>query len=144
MKNYWIGIVGSVQAVLNFEERPWWCFPVTAKKGDVILLYCPRSVSDKNQGIFGLANIKEPIDQNHENNYYCTGFGRNFGRGRPLFYGELKFQKRYKMTLTAKEMKKDHLLGRSNFVRRNFQGTTFKVDEEYFNRIKELITEKNK
>ena len=144
MENYYAGIVGSVQAVNTFETRPWWCVPFDAKKGDQLLLYCPRSISKKNQGLFALCTIKNELDKFHVNNHYCSGFGRIFGRiSKKLLYCDLVFVKRYNITLTAKEMKRDHLLSRSNIVRRNFQGTTFKLEKAIFERMISLLKSKN-
>ena len=142
MGNYWFGVVGSSQAAKTFETRLWWCFPITAKKGDYIFMYCPRSMSPLRQGIFALCSLKNGLDLNHKNNISCAGFGKRDGVGS-LLYGDLKLIKRFENHLTAKEMKNDSILNRTSFVRRNFQGTTFKIDDSASNQINSLLKEKN-
>lgn len=143
MINYWLGILGTVQAVTDFQNRLWWCFPQKAQKGDFIFMYCPRSVSLKKQGIFALCNITTSIQERHEKNYYCTGFGRT-GRGRSVLrYADLNYLKGFKESLIAKEIKNDEILSTAHFVRKNFQGTTFELNEIIFNRIQMLLNKKN-
>jgi predicted RNA-binding protein with PUA-like domain len=144
IQNGWLGVVGSVQRTLYFEKNPWWCFPTKAKKNDLVLMYCPRSVNVKLQGIFALCKLTRNPD-NSDKNYYCSGFGlraKYGGKGR-LFYAKLKFLKRYDETLTAKELKENPVFCKLPFVRRNFQGTCFPIEWPIFNKLVEILESKN-
>lgn len=131
---YWLAVVGFKEDADDFENRLWWCLPASAKKHDKVLIYCPRSVGfSKREGIFALCEVKTPPAVACENNYRCSGFGRvRSGKSLNLLYVELKFIKRFKSRLTAKVIKSNPDLNGTNFVRKNFQGTAFKLNEEIF------------
>src|SRR6056297_1795813 len=115
MDRYWIGISGGVQRVNEINQKSWWCFPKDAIKGDSILLYCPRSISPKKQGIYALYHLISDLVEDHKYNFYCGGFGSDLGRSVKLFYGEIELEKKYEHTLTAKEMKNDAALSKAGF-----------------------------
>ena len=140
-KKYWIGIVGGIEAADKLEDSPWWCVPQKAQKGDYIFMYCPMSVSKKKQGVFALCELLSEPSANNSNNWYCSGFGgRLFAR---LFYVDLKVIRRYKTHVTARDMKRDAILSKIAFVRRNFQATVFEMDNIAFDRIKSILRTKN-
>lgn len=140
---YWLAVVGLKEQADDFETRLWWCLPKYAEVKDKVLIYCPRSVGfDSRQGIFAMCEVKTLPDMKSENNYRCSGFGRcKSGKSPGLFYVELKFIRRFKARLTPKAMKADPVIGDVGFVRKNFQGTAFKIEEPIYKRIIGIIEE---
>jgi hypothetical protein len=135
--SFWLGVVGSLKAERSFESRPWWCFPKDAQKGDAILMYCPKSISAKYQGIFLQAEIAEPLGTLESDQFRCLPYGRR----KKLFFGKLKIIKRFPKPLTAREMKCDLNIRSAVFVARSFQGTIFPVTAGTYNLIiKKLLS----
>lgn len=137
--NYWFGVAGSDNLRNCDITKSWWCVPCNAAEGDLLLLYCPRSVSSARQGIFAEARVLFPPHEKRKENSYCTGYG--FGAKTRLAYAEIEIITRFVPTLTAKHMKADPFLGRTNLVRRNFQGTTFPIELKTYQRMKLLLEE---
>lgn len=126
----WLAIVGSVERVRSIEAQPWWCVPIKARRGDNLLLYCPRSVSQSSQGIFASGIIdSDPSDKLPEN-VHCRGFGLSPQKGS-LRYVTFSSIQRFNSPLTAKEMKLNPKLAFAPFIRRNFQGTAFLVESAF-------------
>ncbi len=71
----------------------------------------------------------------HHDNRLCSGYG--------LLYVPITIRKRFKLNVTATEMKRDSLLSKAPFVRRNFQGTTFELGEKLYRRIIKLTETKD-
>lgn len=138
-RNYWFGVAGSDNLRNSAITKSWWCVPYNATEGDLILLYCPRSVSATRQGIFAEARVLFSPHEKRKENSYCTGYG--FGAKTRLAYAEIEIVKRFAPTLTAKHMKTDPFLGRTDLVRRNFQGTTFPIELKTYQRMKLRLEE---
>jgi hypothetical protein len=132
----WLGIVGSTERVKSVSNYLWWCVPPEAKKGDSLILYCPRAVSASRQGVYALCEISTNPDIKHGRNSYCSGFSLAKGG---LRYVEFKVLNTFEKRLTAAMCKADRMLKHKNFVRRNFQGTVFALDQETLDHILSLV-----
>ena len=149
--NYWLGVVGSRTRMISFEKECWWCLMLAkAKKGDKIFMYLPRSKSVASQGIFMLCEVISQPDVKHKENWQCSFYGHGRGgasaiglKHNGLGYFSLKPIERFKNHLSAAEMKRDPLLSTLGVVRRNFQGTTFMLEKEYYDEILRILREKN-
>jgi hypothetical protein len=141
-QDFWLGIIGDITMVSPDIKDSWWCLPDQANQNDKILLYCPYNTSKKNQGIFSQGKLVFKPKKENSNNFYCAGYGATLGR--QLFYAEIKIEKYFERFLTAKMIKADLVLKESNFVRRNFQGTVFKLDEPIYKQIIKLLKEVNR
>jgi len=86
MRQYWLGVVGSIMAVDDFESRLWWCFPPKAKRGDYIFMYCTKTVSEKRQGIFCLCKLKTAPKVQNEKNLSCSGYGKTSFAIKEVFF----------------------------------------------------------
>lgn len=137
MSNYWIAIVGDKLATLSTEKKLWWCLPLTAKEGDIVLTYCPVSSNVKRQGIFSECSVVLAPQNKHPNNYFCSGFGGE------LAYAELDLKKLFAVHLVASQMKKDPLLRETSFVRKNFQATTFPIEKSFYKQIDLMLHKLN-
>lgn len=136
MPNYFLGISSSKKLFEADATVAYWCVKSTAQKGDIILLYCPRAASFARQGVFAEAVILEPPNEKCKDNNLCRAYG--------LYYVTVEIKRRFNPSLTAKDIKSDRVLGVASFVRRNFQGTTFSIEESQYKRIIELVEEKKK
>ena len=130
MAQYWLGVIGDIRVLENFQAHLWWCLPAKASNGDRIFMYCPRKLSAARQGIFVECELVSTPFSRQEENYRCSGYGQHFGREKSLGFTELKVVRYFEKHLTAKEMKRDSLLKEIGFVRRNFQGTTFSLSRK--------------
>ena len=127
MPNYFLGVAGSKELSRSDITEAFWCVPSIATIDDIILLYCPRSVDDKRQGVFAEARISRAPSANDQNNSRCSGYG--------LLYVPIEVQRRFLSPVTAKDMKSDPVLKTASFIRRNFQGTSFQLQEASYKRI---------
>lgn len=134
MPTYFLGIAGSKALSGTDTTDAYWCVPATAEKGDVILLYHPRSISYARHGVFAEAVISAPPSKQHKDNPLCSGYG--------LLYVPIKIHRRFRLTVTAKDMKCDPILRVAPFVRRNFQGTSFRLEESHYKRIVKIAETK--
>lgn len=134
MANYFLGVARGIALANADTTDGHWCVPTDAATGDVIVLYCPRSVSASRQGVFAEAVISAPPDMARKENSLCSGYG--------LLYVPIKIQRRFPFPVTANDMKRDPLLSKSPFVRRNFQGTTFPLEEKLYKRISKIADAK--
>jgi hypothetical protein len=141
MNKYWIAITGDMERI-DSPKKTWWCLPARATKRDPIFLYFPRSVSysKTDNGIFAEYRISALPRTSYDKNYQCTGFG--IRHGSSFGYTELLLKRKFNVFLTAKEMKQDSIISTAGFVRKNFQGTTFEMTKEIYEKIIELIAEK--
>jgi hypothetical protein len=137
--NYWLAIVGNIEQVKFLDKHLWWCVPKDASKNDNIFMYCPRKLGEEMHGIFALCRIKEGPHENHYKNRLCYGYGGIFGGKGTLRYVELEIVKKYTRRLTAKEIKSDNELAKTSFSGRNFQGTTFSLVKNIYERLHFLI-----
>jgi hypothetical protein len=142
MKNYWLAVMGNISDIDNLEHDAWWCLPRKALKGDLVLMYCPRSTSITRQGIFAECEVIMTPTMTVEENWRCSGFSGGVGQHSSLGYTVLKFLRRFEVRLIAREIRRDHILKEVGFVRKNFQGTTFTLSKEAYERIITLIYEK--
>jgi len=138
-RKYWLGVVGSKERVITPDKYLWWCFPLIAKKNDKVLMYCPRSISPKYQGIYAEFTLSCDTSTKGTEKHYCAGYGRTKGS---LFYAKLTKNKIFDSPFTAKEMKSTPIVRTANFVNRNFQGTVFEVKEDTYLAIIEAIETK--
>lgn len=139
MPKTFLGIATSKKLTDPETTESFWCVPASAEKGDVILLYCPRSESTARQGVFAESVIEtEPSKENH---FLCSGFG--VGK-ESLWHVHIKIKRRFKPALTAADMKSDPVLMSAGFVRRNFQGTIFFLQEILSERVLFLAEKKQK
>lgn len=122
----WLAVITDRAVFDSTVVETWWCLPESARAGDLVYLYCPRSANSKLQGVFGLATVVEAPSKRHTKNAYCSGFGHPELK---LLYCELRITKRFENRLSASDIKSVNQLSRELFVRRNFQGTSFKVSD---------------
>ena len=142
MKSYWLAVMGNVTDMDNLEKGAWWCLPRQTQIGDLVLMYCPRSVRIIGHGIFAECEVvTEPITSSREN-WRCSGYSGRHGQAPNLGYTELALLRRFKTPLAAKDIKSDPMLKELGFVRRNFQGTTFSVSDIAYERIISLSKSK--
>lgn len=144
MKQYWLGIVSTVNVAHRLEEECWWCLPLTANVGDKILMYCTRAASPSSQGVFARCEVAQKPRRNNEQNFCCSGYGSGQAPGGALFYTELNFKERFRQPTTAADMKRDRTLSSMLFVRKNFQATVFPITVAAYNRILKLTAVRRK
>lgn len=134
MTNYYLGITGNRSLSDGSKSGHFWCVPIDAKKGDIVLLYFPRIISAAKQGIFAEAVLDSDPDPNGKDNCLCGGY--------KLLYVPISITKRFNPTLTAKEIKREKFFKDSMMIRKNFQFTSLKLDDQAFKKLKELIEAK--
>ncbi|WP_369065564.1 hypothetical protein [Burkholderia gladioli] len=132
MQKFWLAVARGREMRAQSTNESWWCLPFEAAVGDMLLLYCPRQVSATSQGIFAEATVTSSPERSLE----CAGFGKGAALGR----ASIVIHHRFKPHLTAKAMKKDALLRHANFIRLNFQGTTFSLDQDVHSRLRVLLS----
>ena len=71
----------------------------------------------------------------------CAGYGIRDYLG-PLRHVNVAIRRRFRPALTTKEMKADPGLSCTTFMRRNFQGTTFRLEQTVHARIVALAVAK--
>ena len=136
-KTHWLGIAGSRELFAGAMTDTYWCLPVDASENDCILFYRPRAVGFEHHGIFAEGVVKSrPADVNAENTR-CLQFGRLDHLG-PLRHVAVTIERRFKPPLTTKEIKRDAVLHSEAFIRRNFQGTTFRLRSATYQRLVRL------
>ena len=140
----WLAVFGTVERCLDLQAQRWWCVPMKATKGDLLLAYCARSASPRVQGIFALCRVKESPQAQHSENYRCRPYGNLRFRGHALLrYVEMEILEEYEEHVTASDLKENPNTKDLPFVRRNFQGTTFEVDQRKFELLVDLLRRKN-
>lgn len=135
----WIAVVGSTQTESDFETQDWWCMPVGAKAGDLLLAYRPQRADPKRFGIFALSKIVATSESTAGTTSPCSKYGKHLGE---LHHTKTEFMRRLACRLTMREMKADPVISHEICVIRNFQGTTFEVTPAGFARILELTDPK--
>jgi len=131
----WLGVVSRSHLSQTEGAESWWCLPPTAAPGDRILFYCPRSLSTVKQGIFSEAEVLSSPAQTRAENCNCASYGTT-----RLLYVEIRIVECFARSLTAAQMKQNVALSRSEPVRKNFQGTAFKLDTGIFEQMKSALT----
>ena len=141
MPLYFLGVATSRELTDTKTTDSYWCVPADTNKGDIILLYFPRSAGASRQGVFAECMVAEQPSDTNKQNYLCSGYGLGvtFLRHVPI-----KITKRFNPTVTARDMKRDPILMNVGFVRKNFQGTTFKLTKSVYLRIVKLAAKKEK
>ena len=112
----------------------FWCVPAYAEIGDSVLFYCPMAESASRHGVFAEGVISRAPSTKSSDNKLCAAYR--------LLHVPVQITRRFESRLTAREMKFDAFLGSSAFVRKNFQGTTFRIGEKEYSRIIKLLTAK--
>lgn len=140
--NYWIAVNNDTEdkSILQRGElKTFWCMPLEAKQGDLVLFYCPRASSVKKQGIYAQGVIEYGPEKTHKNNYLCSAYGTNSVKGR-LYYAAICVQTVFVENLKFSTLRHLPSMVDSGFVRKNSQGTTFRVTEaQYYEMLRELM-----
>ncbi|MFC3469039.1 EVE domain-containing protein [Massilia oculi] len=131
----WLGVVSRSHLSQTEGAESWWCLPHTAAPGDRILFYCPRSLSAEKQGIFSEAEVLSSPSPTRAENCNCATYGTT-----RLHYVEIRIIECFARSLTAAQMKQNVALSRSEPVRKNFQGTAFKLETRIFEQMKSALT----
>ena len=116
----WIGVSGR-----PLDNRPpisWWCFPRTARRGDLLIMY---------ERLIGIVRLESIESHPQMRELRCAQVG--------LLTSETKFMCTLVRPITVRELKNDKALRNLPAVRRNFQGTCFPVPGEYWPHLRELI-----
>jgi hypothetical protein len=136
---YWIGVVGTRESRdrLVAGVDTWWCVSEKAAAGDLIAMYLTRAVAEKGSGVFAVFRITA-IDTTRKDE--CRAFGSAVG-GTFHFFALITPLSRVATVVTLDAFRKDATLYRTQFVRRNAQGTLFELTEKEFRRL-ELLSSK--
>jgi predicted RNA-binding protein with PUA-like domain len=139
---YWLAVNGNTfhkNSLLEEKEAmTYWCLPEEADAGDKILFYCPRTASLRHQGIYALSVLKAKPRKVCEDNYLCSGYGA-FGSKGKLYYVPVTVIKVFSENLKFSRVRHLPEMRNSAFVRRNSQGTVFKITgEQCHSIVKEL------
>jgi hypothetical protein len=119
-KNLWFGVSSA-----SLDERStasWWCLPRSARVGDLLFLY---------QTLTGVRRIERVISEGLSREVRCGAVG--------LLTFDTELVVKLVTPLTAKDLKTDAILRELPSVRRNFQGTTFRLPVEFWPRLKRVI-----
>lgn len=136
--NYWIGINSdpTSKEELAKRELSFWCMPEQARTGDYLYMYCPRSASAKQQGIFSLLEVTNIETKQSKSRNVCDCYKY---QGKKLRYCAVKVIKIFNNHVDATTLKYDDVMGASMLCRRNFQGTVFELKEEEHFSIQALL-----
>jgi hypothetical protein len=119
----WLGV--SRDEVDERSMKDWWCVPGAAQPGDLLLLY------QRLEGIVRMERITSDAD---------------FPESRCLDLALKTVRTSYVATLdrpiTARQLRTHRLLRDLPAVRRNFQGTVFRVPQELWPVLRELFKSK--
>ncbi|MCW5590481.1 MAG: hypothetical protein KIS74_00125 [Burkholderiales bacterium] len=137
MPTYFFGVASSSELSKPDTVESYWCVPQDAERGDVILLYCPRSASRVRQGVFAESIITSAPIAGAPMNALCSGYGIT-----TLRHVRIKITARFTPTVTAQDMKCDPVLKNAGVVLKNFQGTTFRIGESLYQRILQIALRK--
>lgn len=130
----WLIVAKSAHVRSEKDPATWWCFPFSAAVGDRVLLYCPAGADRVRQGVFAEAEISEAPSRTSDRNCNCRLFS-----GGKLGYAAIKVVRRFGTPLTASMMKADPAFESMSVVRRNFQGTTFRLSQLEYSMIRERL-----
>ena len=108
------------------EKGPWSCEENT-KSGDLILFYFAGET-----GYQGISTIVRAT----------SDAGKDKGDEYP-FVCKIGFEKQYNKGLALQQLKSDKILKECPAVKRNFQGTAFKIESEVYERCRYLLDKKN-
>lgn len=133
MASYWLGVAGNLDRARTDGTATFWCLPIEARVNDLVLFYFPRAVSFADQGIFA-EGVVTSVPSMTRRDDPCAGYGIRDHLG-PLRHVNVAIRRRFRPALTTKDMKADPGLSGAKFMRRNFQGTTFRLDQAVYARI---------
>ena len=117
--NVWFGVSASS---IERPNHSWWCVSKTAAINDLLLIYA------KGQGIVRVELIKSAPEMRE----------RRCAETR-LLTVDTALVKKLKTPISARQLRTDAVLHRLPAVRRNFQGTCFRVPPELWPKLKLLI-----
>jgi len=105
----WLFVVRNPQHLLDFQkgDETWWCVDRRCKTGDRAFIYRPL------KGIAMLIKVVGDAPPNP----FCSSFSMNTAR--------IEVVKVFDPPITARTLR--YRLRDANFVRRNFQGTSFEI-----------------
>ncbi len=133
---YWIGVVGSKGSYSTLEEGPpWFCLPVAAIPGDMVLLYATKLARGVKSGIFAAYEVEK---KDPERDRYCRKYGRFHHSSQRLSFTELKLIFKFANPIDFQELKSSVELANSVFVRRNMQATFFEISAREYETIRRL------
>ncbi len=116
----WLGV--SAQSVKDRSLRNWWCVPKTAAVNDILLIYEKMKGIARVERVQSLPSVRERR---------CSEVG--------LATVDTTLIMDLTTPITARQLRSDKLLRKLPAVRRNFQGTCFRVPEELWPRLKSVI-----
>lgn len=140
MSNYWLGVAGNLGRARTDETNTFWCLPIEAQVNDVVVFYFPRAVSFADHGVFAEGVVTSVPSMTKRDNP-CAGYGDRDQLG-PLRHVNVTITRRFRPALTTKDMKADPALAKANFMRRNFHGTTFRIEYTIYARVVALAAAK--
>ena len=108
------------------EEYTWSCEENT-KSGDLILFYFAGNTDYQGISTIVRATSDAGEDKGGEYPFIC----------------EIELVEPYKKGLTFQQLKSDKILKECSAVKRNFQGTAFKIEPEVYERCRYLLDKKN-
>lgn len=116
----WTGV--SASDVLNRPRRCWWCVSNHGSSGDLLILY---------QKNVGFVRVEQIISERKILEYRCSDLG--------LRTVATSFSLQLRKPITARDLKRHPILRELPMVRRNFQGTTFRVPSQMWLALRGLI-----
>lgn len=140
MPRYWLGVGKHGEGNALRRRPPWWCLPESANPGDRLFLYRARSATPALSGLFAEYEVARVGSVKDRDAGSCGELGGTGYLPGPLVYSELTLVRLINPPVTATTMRKDLVLVRAQFVRRNFQGTTFQLKKHEFLRLVALST----
>lgn len=133
---YWLAVVKTPDDLHDFMRQPWWCLPSGVALGDRVLLYRPKSArraaDDQLLGIFAACRVTHVGARSDDERMRCAFGSISQTSEVSLNYCALANTKILKRPLTPLAIRRDTILGRQSFVRRNFQGTAFQISRLVF------------
>lgn len=134
--NYWIGVVGSKISYERFQAPPYWfCLPQSCEVGDKVAMYSSRQASGVKSGVFGFFNIATKDEAQNE---HCKNYGIFSGSGERPIYVTLNLTDYLSQSISYQHLKSNPSIKHSQFVKRNFQATYFKISANEYATIESL------
>ncbi len=124
--NYWLGVIAkehTFQEILKTDK--WFCFPSNADIGDKVVLYVTARLQKQYSGIIGIYELTRKISDDTK----CKGYG-SFNEILHCF--GLDLTKEFSPPISLDSIKANSIIKKSQPLRRNFQGTVFKLSKHEF------------
>jgi len=118
--NAWFGV--SAKDLNHRGSKSWWCVPRSAVPGDMLVMY---------QKLVGVVRLERLQSVPTFRESRCSESG--------LLTVNTQLIATLKQPITAKELKVNRALRNLPAVRRNFQGTCFRIPSEEWVLLRELI-----